>query len=75
MQKNMKHISVDIKEYMSGGFYLLCGPSKEDWPHLVLISFFRFRHCSIMSGLVFQFWKVGHEQALLLLYIVFMKTL
>ena len=30
-------------------------------PHLALISFLRFWHFSIMSGLVFQFWKVGHE--------------
>ena len=31
-------------------------------PHLVFISFVRFRHFSIMSDLVFQFWKVGHQQ-------------
>ena len=55
---------------MSGGFYLLCGPSKDDVgspPRLVLVSFLRFWDFSTMIGLVFQFWKVGQQQALSLL--------
>ena len=61
------------RSHMSGGFYLFCSPSKEGLrspPHLVLISFLTLWHFFTMIGLVFQFWKVGHQQALLLLQCV-----